>query len=140
MLNGKVYVVSDPDLTLAALRNRSLSFDPFLSDIIQGMTKATPETMSIYNDTAFFGAWIKIIYGGMAGQSLLHLNLSALGNIADRMNAIDGREVQVEDLYLWNRELLTLASTDSLYGSRNPLKADKSLIDAYWLVLKTLRT
>ncbi|GKT81256.1 prostacyclin synthase [Colletotrichum tofieldiae] len=130
MLSGKVYVVNDPELAQAALRNRSLSFDPFLRDLVKGMANTSAETMKVWDDPAFYGRWVKVLYGGMAGQSLLGLNISAVGKVAARMNEIGGNVV-VEDLYRWNREMFTLASTDSLYGSMNPMRADKRLIEAY---------
>ncbi|GKT48272.1 cholesterol 7-alpha-monooxygenase [Colletotrichum spaethianum] len=131
MLNGKVYVVNDPELAQAALRNRSLSFDPFLRDLIKGMARVGAETMKIWDDPTFYGRWVKILYGGMAGQSLLGLNISAVGQVAASLNEI-GDDVEVEDLYTWTRQMFTLASTDSLYGSRNPLREDKRLVNAYW--------
>ncbi|OHW95334.1 prostacyclin synthase [Colletotrichum incanum] len=131
MLSGKVYVVNDPELAQAALRNRSLSFDPFLRDLVKGMANTSAETMKTWDDPAFYGRWVKILYGGMAGQSLLGLNISAVGKVAASMNEI-GDDVVVENLYRWNRQMFTLASTDSLYGSMNPMRADRRLIDAYW--------
>ncbi|OHF00841.1 hypothetical protein CORC01_03915 [Colletotrichum orchidophilum] len=131
MLGGKMYVITEPELVQAALRNRSLSFDPFLRDLIKGMAGASAQTMKAWDDPAFYGPWVKIIYGGMAGQSLLGLNVSAVGGIAAVLNEI-GDDMEIADLYKWTREVFTLASTDSLYGSKNPLRADKKLIAAYW--------
>ncbi|KAJ0313153.1 hypothetical protein COL516b_000080 [Colletotrichum fioriniae] len=131
MLGGKMYVITEPELAQAALRNRSLSFDPFLRDLIKGMAGASAQTMTSWDDPAFYGPWVKSIYGGMAGQSLLGLNISAVRGIATALNEI-GDDVEVANLYKWNRELFTLASTDSLYGSKNPLRVDKKLIEAYW--------
>ncbi|KXH60716.1 hypothetical protein CSAL01_04294 [Colletotrichum salicis] len=106
-------------------------FDPFLRDLIKGMAGASAQMMKAWDDPAFYGPWVKSLYGGMAGQSLLTLNISAVGGIATALNEI-GDDVEVADLYMWNRELFTLASTDSLYGSKNPLRVDKKLIEEYW--------
>ncbi|WQF77337.1 Putative cytochrome P450 [Colletotrichum destructivum] len=134
MLNGKAYIITDPDLAQSAIRNRALSFDPHLRDFVQGMTGPGVDaaTMTTWDDPAFFGPWVKIIYGAMAGRPLLALNVSAVGRVAASLNAVGGGATDVEDLYRWTREVFTLASTDSLYGRENPLRADRRLVDAYW--------
>ncbi|CCF37880.1 hypothetical protein CH063_09110 [Colletotrichum higginsianum] len=134
MLNGKAYIITDPDLAQSAIRNRALSFDPHLRDFVQGMTGPGVDaaTMATWDDPAFFGPWVKIIYGAMAGRPLLALNVSAVGRVAATLNVVGGGATDVEDLYRWTRGVFTLASTDSLYGRENPLRADGRLVDAYW--------
>ncbi|KAL0935953.1 prostacyclin synthase [Colletotrichum truncatum] len=132
MLNGKMYVIADPELTQSFLRNRHLSFDPHLRDTILGLACIRPETLVIWDNPDFYIPWVKIIYDHMGGKSLLQLNTSVLRHMAASLNGLDAAGLQVEDLYKWNRDILTLASTDSLYGEKNPFRRNKELIEAYW--------
>ncbi|KAJ0164511.1 25-hydroxycholesterol 7-alpha-hydroxylase [Colletotrichum tanaceti] len=135
MLNGKAYIITDPDLAQSAIRNRALSFDPHLRSFVQDITGPGVDAaaMAIWDDPAFIGPWVKILYGGMAGRPLLALNVSAVGRVAASLNAaVGGGTTDVGDLYRWTRDVFTLASTDSLYGRENPLRADGRLVDAYW--------
>ncbi|KAF9873733.1 prostacyclin synthase [Colletotrichum karsti] len=131
MLKGKVYVVTDPALVLSVLRNRSFTFDPFMRGFIQGLTGTLPETMDIWDDPTFYGTYVKIVWDGMAGNSLLQLNVSVIDNVAKALKRLEA-SIEVENLYEWNRKLFTVASTNSLYGSKNPFGQDETLVEAYW--------
>ncbi|TDZ20836.1 25-hydroxycholesterol 7-alpha-hydroxylase [Colletotrichum orbiculare MAFF 240422] len=132
MLRGKVYVAPDPDLASAALRNRALSFDPFLRDLITGIAGAKPATVKVWDDAAFYRAWVKILYDNLSGRPVLALNISAVGNVAENLNSLSVGKVEVGNLYLWNQKMFTLASMNSLYGSENPFRKDTSLVNTYW--------
>jgi hypothetical protein len=132
ILNSKIYVINSPELAQSAIRSRTLSFEPHVTDFIEKMTDVGDAAMKVYSDPTFFSRWIKIVYSSLTGDHLLQVNSAALQVVATSLNALPAKEVTVSDLFVWTRDLLSLASTTSLLGSKNPWKTDTGLFDAYW--------
>lgn len=40
--------------------------------------------------------------------------------------------LEVENFYLWCRDVMTLSTTRTLFGEHDPFAQDKSLLDAIW--------
>jgi hypothetical protein len=132
IFNGKLYVINSPKLAHSAIRSRTLSFEPHVADFIEKLTDVGDHTMKIYNNPAFFSRWIKIVYSSLTGEHLLAVNSSALKVVASSLNDIPAEDTAMSDLFIWTRDLLTLASTTSLFGSKNPWRTDAKLFEGYW--------
>ncbi|KAM3078289.1 hypothetical protein ACMFMF_004692 [Clarireedia jacksonii] len=65
------------------------------------------------------------------GPSLLELNKGVLDRVANSLNELGVNEEGIM-LYKWTRDILTLATSASLYGPRDPVNADHSLVDSLW--------
>lgn len=96
------------------------------------MTDIGEDAMRIYRDADFFSKWIKIVYSTLTGDNLLAVNSAAVQVVVDSLNGIPAKGKEVPDLFLWTRDLLTMAGTTSLLGSKNPWKKDAKLCEAYW--------
>ena len=76
---------------------------------------------------------IEEIHTLLTGQALIEMNLKtlncfvlAINDIADTL-ALDG-------MYVWLRSALTLATTNALFGSYNPMRSYSELVRFYWYV------
>lgn len=134
ILGGKLYVINSPDLAHAAIRNRALSFEPYVTDFIRKLTDVGDIAMKIYENPAFFSQWLKIVYSSLTGEHLMGINSTTLQIVTSALNEISPDGIAIPDLFVWTRDLMTLASTTSLLGSKNPWRLDKRLFSAYWCV------
>lgn len=134
ILGGKLYVINSPDLAHSAILSRTLNFEPYVADFIRKMTDVGDAAMKKYEDPAFFSQWIKIVYSSLTGEHLLAVNSAAVKVMASSLSEVPPGGINVPDLFVWMRNLMTLASTTSLFGSKNPWRLDSRLFDAYWYV------
>jgi hypothetical protein len=102
-----------------------------VSDKVMEPTRREPEYAKA---PSFVQQVIKEIYTSFSGESLVDMNLSTLNGFASVLNGISGA-FSVDGLYRWLRSTLTLATTDSIFGSHNPMKLQPELIGLYWYVV-----
>ncbi|KAH7014196.1 cytochrome P450 [Microdochium trichocladiopsis] len=138
MLSGKSYALWSPTLVQQALRHKNLTFDELSISFAARMFGATKESTDIlrshvgsedHNLTEQVMAAIK---PAMMGQNLLRMNLSALNYVADQLNAVGDGELNVDNVYMWLRELMTMATAEGLYGHQNPLREQPELSHHLW--------
>ena len=150
MLNGKVYVVTSPDLVHAVSRNsKSLTFNPFIAAVGIRLTGADEATSSIIydnlnGDSGHEGYVIDIHHGTVAvmapGKQLNHMNSAMLDQVTEHLQALDRSTEAVElDLLSWVKHLLTICSTTAVYGLNNPFLMQPELEDAFWYVVTLSR-
>lgn len=134
MLGGKTYAIWDPALVQSALRQRTLSFEPFAVDFLQTMLGMKEESYNRFREkpeivVEFFDA----LHVTVRGEPLHRMNANALDFISARLDALKGDgEVRVDNFFLWVRELMTLATTTALLGRKNPLLREGGLIEDLW--------
>jgi hypothetical protein len=141
ILNKKIYVVTSPNLLQSVFRSKELSFEPFMfefsqrllgvSDQVMEPTRRKPETAKT---PSFVQQVIKEIYTSLSGETLLDMNISTLNGFISTLNDVQDA-ISLDDLYKWLRSTLTIATTNSLFGSHNPMRLDQDLIDSYWQVV-----
>jgi cytochrome P450 len=74
------------------------------------------------------------------GPGLLELNNGVLNQLAKSLNETGaGGRAEKVGLYKWMRDVLTMATAESLYGAHNPVADDPSLTDSLWYDLLILR-
>lgn len=134
MLWGKIYAVWDPDLAQAALRSRGPSFEPLMLVYAKAMLGAAEETVKKIRDQekqllpAFFDA----IHNSMTTANVKTMNAQAwevLTKTFDRIETLEG-----ENMYLWTRDLITLATTRALYGETDPFQREPGMVKYVWYV------
>ncbi|KAJ8116812.1 hypothetical protein OPT61_g1847 [Boeremia exigua] len=152
MLNGKLYVVYDPYLVQQVLRNNIASFDPFQEKFAQKVFDLNQVTYDkIRLNPKIFADFTDAIHRSFRTESLAKMNLRWLTDFAAKIDPISQRKpvidpenagqekiveqgaVEVENLFLWCRDFMTLATTTALYGDHDPFVKDKSLIEASWV-------
>ena len=131
MLNGWLYVINDPTLISAAMRSRHLSFDPFVIEFAGNTFGMTPPQLDVYSQTANLEAMTHTIHRSLTGDNLLRMNVRALADIAAAINAVRPAEAfEAPDVFEWLRNVVTMASTNALFGKNNPF--DLSDVERFW--------
>ncbi|KAM0211938.1 hypothetical protein ACHAQI_005092 [Fusarium lateritium] len=150
MLNGKLYVVFDPNLLQTLLRNKTASFEPFAIGYAEKTFDLTPETFAKVKVPGVYDEFTDAIHASFQTASLHQMNVEFLGCISAKLDPMSkgmmranatthGREavvdgvLQMENLYLWCRDVMSLATTKALYGDHDPFGANPSLIEDMWL-------
>ena len=121
----------------AAFRHKNLSFDPFTMAFAQRMVSVSDEAMvpiryaGDEKTPSFLDEFVKELHGAMAEKYLNKMNANALQRVSDTVNGF-GETFETDSLYYWLRTRMTLATSDALFGSHNPLRQDESLAEAIW--------
>ena len=68
----------------------------------------------------------------MMGPNLYRMNVRALSNVSTLLNGIGPEGLHVSNVYLWLRDVMTMATMEGLYGKANPMRQDPTLIDSLW--------
>lgn len=80
------------------------------------------------------------IHEGMGAKHVHRMNANALAFVGNRLDSISGTKATIiPNLYIWTRDLMTLATCEALYGPENPFKKDPGLVDATWYVTSISR-
>jgi hypothetical protein len=131
ILNGKLYIINSPALVQAALRAPEISFEPFMKEFTEGMLGLNERQAALINDRPRMDELLQILHGSMMGAPLQKVNANVLGYLAGVLNDMPrDRPLQVDDSFLWLRNLLTTATGVGLYGKHNPLRDEG--IDQLW--------
>jgi hypothetical protein len=131
MLNGKMYIINEPSLISEAFRARSLSFDPYLLKTIKYMIPISEKGMNVFKSDDFFHLWTKIVYSKMTGTDLYKMNVAVLNDVYSQLNSLP-LNMEVQDTYIWLRNVLTISTITSLLGKENPWRKNRSLINKFW--------
>ncbi|CAL3964967.1 unnamed protein product [Diplocarpon coronariae] len=151
VFSRRIYVICEPSLIQAAYRNtRAFDFGSFVVESSQrafdigeqGMKIIRGETSPDYNPNGSFlngnsgRSYLnenhKIMVESLSpGAGLDELNRGVLKRVAASLNTISGTG-EVFSLYRWIRDILTLATAETLYGPQSPLSDDRGLIDCLW--------
>ncbi|KAF7555723.1 hypothetical protein G7Z17_g1957 [Cylindrodendrum hubeiense] len=134
ILNGKLYVIFDPAIIQSAYRNKRLSFEPFAVEFAQRELAFSNEMFKIIKETNLVPDFFSVIHPAMTGDHLHRMNANALNYVSKQLGAIGSGDepLKVPNLYLWVRDLMTMATTEALYGPDNPIKEHSSLIEDLW--------
>ncbi|KAL8656292.1 MAG: hypothetical protein Q9226_002711 [Calogaya cf. arnoldii] len=146
MLGKRVYVVNSPDLIAAVQKNaKALSFAPFVSFVSSRVFDAGDEANAIIHDNidGEKGNWglLYDISRGMhnalapSTSSLDWMTKTMLTKMEHYIMLIEpvAAKDHVEiNLYQWVRKAMTVASTEAVYGPKNPFNHKPELEDAFW--------
>ncbi|CAG8982251.1 hypothetical protein HYALB_00004485 [Hymenoscyphus albidus] len=137
LLDAKSYVITSPVMCQYAFRSKDLSFEPHMVEFFQRMLNVSDATISLLKipagekEASMLRESSKAIHESLTGENLHRTNLKALESISLIINGIDGCFTS-DSLFRWLRLTLTLATSDALYGSQNPFRINKSLIESLW--------
>ncbi|MCJ1247982.1 hypothetical protein MMC30_005197 [Trapelia coarctata] len=144
MLKGRTYAITSPDLVAAVQRSpKVFSFNPFVLAVSQRLCGCSQAAMEIVadnlDDRGIVADTKRYMHTAMApGLHLDTMNETMIENVAALLGELDaeldacGDGVKELDLYAWARHLVSLASTDAIYGVENPFRKDRRVEDAFW--------
>lgn len=136
----KVYVIFSPSLAQAALRNRDLSFEPFVVLASQALANLEGRSLKLLRDGTISRAFFHTLPTAVSAEPMSRMAatglLSMTGEIDHLCQRIDlsiDKQVKIPDLFSYLKETMTLAVTDALYGLEdNVFREDLTLIDDLW--------
>ena len=142
MPQGNTYVVNSIDLINSALRNyKTLSFAPFVATFLKRLCIPSAAASQIVDRNLFAeeGSWglftdtHNAMHCSLApGPDLDDLIASVLWHISQAIEALlEGHDEIEVDLYAWVHHMITLASTDAVYGPQNPFR-DPVVMEGFW--------
>jgi hypothetical protein len=141
MLNGKVYVVTSPNLVSAVNRNsKVLAFNPFIAQLgkrITGHDEATSQIVQHNLNGENGSGYVIEVHDGIVaalapGENLEHMTGIMLREASTYLNKLKDQEI---DLFSWTRETVTMCSTRAIYGPQNPFNSNPELVTAFWCVV-----
>lgn len=133
----KVYVIASPQLIQQAMRKKTLSFDPLTIAFADRMVGFGPNLMHLMHHPPTDGSisWLNDQHRGYEslapGLPLHAMNTHVLNSISEILSSV-GPQFETKPLYLWIRDTFTLATTGALFGAKNPIADDPSLVEALW--------
>ncbi|KAI0451595.1 cytochrome P450 [Xylaria acuta] len=139
---AKMYVVTLPSLVAACDRQaRVISFAPYVVDFARrilvtsqhGIDLLSKDLLEENGPVGLRPETLKAISNSlMPGESLEELTRGILEHVSSFLespsNIGEGKDVH---LFHWTRQFLSLASTDVMYGPKNPMRNSK-VMDAFW--------
>ncbi|KAI9669877.1 MAG: hypothetical protein M1831_006912 [Alyxoria varia] len=144
LLSGKTYVVSQPGIVNLVSRNaKTISWSPLVTEVGIRLTGASDEAREII-ERNLDGSQGKDSYVGeihdrsiaamTPGPEMNRISSVMLNDAWSRfLKPIETREARSQvSLYGFLRNLLSVSSTNALYGPQNPILQDPSLEQAFW--------
>ncbi|OLN82432.1 25-hydroxycholesterol 7-alpha-hydroxylase 4 [Colletotrichum chlorophyti] len=134
ILGGKLYVMSTPEMAWSVLRKRSLTFKPVLEAFAFKLVGVNGRGREIYQDPTYNAAFFTDIHRGLSGMSpmLAHISAQAGADIANFMNDLPQKELEVDDFFSWTRLIISRGITTSFFGRKNPWN-DPKIMELFWL-------
>ena len=139
LITAKMYVITSPPMIQAAMRTKTLSFDPLALLLTDRLLGYSPSAMEIVSSPkknekgfSFMGDMHNAMHESLIPGPALHsMNAKVLGVIAADLMKI-GPDFETRPLWLWLRNTFTIATTTALFGEKNPLTNDPALIQKFW--------
>ena len=133
MANKRMYAINSPQLVQAAMRSKALSFEPFIIEFSQNFLGFTAAEFAVV--PRLLPDFIRALHGAMLGEHLHAMNAKALGHLGGILNAIGGGDgdgaLEMDNLWKWLQTTVTLATSEALYGHRNPLAVCREPVCAH---------
>lgn len=138
----KVYVIFSSSLAQAALRNRDLSFEPFVVLASHALANLEGRSLELLRDgtisRAFFHTLPTVVatepMSRMAATGLLSMT-GEIDHLCHEIYLSVDKQVKIPDLFGYLKKTMTLAVTDALYGLKdNVFRQDLTLIDDLWYI------
>ncbi|KAJ1323902.1 cholesterol 7alpha-monooxygenase [Microdochium nivale] len=141
MLNGNSYALWSPHLIQQAMRHKNLTFDELGFGFAQRVFGPTQEAIDLLrgdpttdsgDENSPSAKSMAATKPAMMGQNLFRMNLRALNHVADKLNELGGEALEVDNVYMWLRDLMTMATAEGLYGQQNPFRDQPGLTHHLW--------
>ncbi|RMJ13686.1 hypothetical protein CDV36_006655 [Fusarium kuroshium] len=133
ILGGKLYIIFEPSMVQSAYRNKNLAFEPFAVEFAQRELAISNESARIVRETNLVPDFFSVITKSMAGEYTHRMNANALKYVSKELETLGSSEpMKIPNLYLWVRDMMTIATTEALYGPDNPIKGNPGLLEDLW--------
>jgi hypothetical protein len=137
VLNQKNYFIFSPYLAQQAMRSRNLDFDlvglAFARSVASISDQAMAERVKKGPNT-YTTDTVAAIKSSLTGTGLHGMNTAMLTHVASQLNAVGFNDdgICVQKMWLWMRDLMTMATVEAFYGHANPFRTDPAGLKALW--------
>ncbi|ELR04278.1 hypothetical protein VC83_08087 [Pseudogymnoascus destructans] len=144
MPGRKIYVITKPELVARVDRqNKFFSFAPIVSEfssVTCGTSKAANEILSqnLLGEHGNWGLCEDMVIGMREslkpGENLDKMNVIMAKEVCrslDQTKPEDGKDARIIQLSAWVADVVTMATTKSVYGPENPYERE-DIRDAFW--------
>lgn len=135
---AKIYLVNKSSAVAQVQRNaKVLIFDPFVDSAADRMAGVSKKGLQLYKGSEDGGQdlnrkMIKSMHPTLLGPPLDVMNKNMVSNLSKSVDELASSGAgKPLDLYGWARHAITIASTDAVWGNKNPLKS-REIEDAFW--------
>ncbi|KAJ2904301.1 hypothetical protein MKZ38_008360 [Zalerion maritima] len=138
----RIYVIQNTQLMQAALRNKNMTFDPFIQEFIGGMLalpKSTYDRLMAGTESGLMSTMTGVIQHGLMGDNLRATTRTVLDIIADNLNEMEKirmdagvEQIALASFWVWMRQTLAGATTEALYGDFSPFRVNETLMEDLW--------
>lgn len=136
LFGNNMYVVWDINLIQSAFRNKDLAFVPFIVYVPREVDQGDGPQQD--KDTSLRLDFAKAVSEGMGRDYINKMNGTALKYITKELSAIGKDEIVIDNAYVWVRDLMTMATAEALYGSANPMRQHRGLVNDLWCAPRTI--
>ena len=140
MLFLRAYVITSPSLILAVQRNsKALTFEALLNSAAKVAGISDMETLNRPLDDSGFTVHMKsvqVIQKTLLGEGLNEMNARMIGYMKVAIDSLEQQKDPIS-LHTWIKHGITIASTDAMYGARNPYR-DPKVEAAFWYALRRM--
>jgi hypothetical protein len=130
----RTYVISSPSLILAVQRNsKALTFEALMDAAAKLAGVQDMERLNSHQDESGHTVHVKsvqAIQNTMLGEGLNEMNARMIGYMKVAIDSLDQQSGPIA-LHSWLKHAITIASTDAMYGPRNPYR-DPKVEKAFW--------
>lgn len=107
---------------------------PFAVEFAQKELGFDNATLKIIKESTLLPEFFEGVHTGMNAANLHRMNANALAYVSDALDDIcKGDKVfETSNFFVWVRDLMTIATTEALYGPENPLRNDATLMQDTW--------
>lgn len=135
MLNKKNYIIFSPHLAQQGFKHHNLDFDliglAFARQVASISDQAMVERVK-KGPNNYTADTLSAIKKGLTGRELQEMNAAMLSYVAGQLNAISDKNLTVPDLWLWMRDLMSMATVEAFYGHANPFRDDQGFLENLW--------
>ena len=135
MLNKKTYIIFSPHLAQQGFKHHNLDFDliglAFARQVASISDQAMVERVKKGPDT-YTTDTLAAIKNGLTGRELHGMNAAMLSYVAGQLNAISDESSRVPGLWLWMRDIMSMATVEAFYGHANPFRDDIAFLEHLW--------
>ena len=142
MLTGRLYIVNDAHLASAIQRRPEVfSFDPFMIMAAERLAGTTTEGMKHIRQGVAGGHLDQGLVTDIRKRVHTYLNSSSslqsmsrgmFENLAVALQELDSKDGIDVNLSSWVKHAISIASTNAIYGPRNPFVTDSQIYTAFW--------
>ncbi|KAI1322175.1 cytochrome P450 [Xylariaceae sp. FL0255] len=139
MPGGKIYAIWDLNLIQSGLTNKAMSFNAIMIHHAQGLLGLEDASIKIAEESLLEDL-MHVTKPLLAGQPLAEMSAGLLNHACHILDDMLTESTFVTpDFYDWVLKIGTLATTEALYGEKNPISKDPSLMIDVWLFESGLR-